>query len=336
MRRRQHTMPTTGRRRGVDPAVIRRRRAAVVALALIAVACGGGEPASSDTTIAASSPDQPATSDTTIEVPSPIVATDIVYNEDPRRQVLDVHVPDGDGPFPTIVAIHGGGFHAGSKRDYSRHAEHFIDKGIAFVPINYRYAPPTTHPGQVEDVHCALAWVHENADRYRLDPSHIVVLGASAGGYLTGMLATSDDRDRYLTDCPHDLPAEPLAGAVPMYGFFDFSDLDNDQPPGLMGSASRLGGRPYDELAPGVLSRMSPMEQIDGSEPPILTIHGTLDRAVPSVMSERFVAALQAAGVDAELLLVEGPHAFDFVQPFETPPNGEVLAAIEQFVAGVG
>ena len=80
---------------------------------------------------------------------------------------------------------------------------------------------------------------------------------------------------------------------------------------------------------------MSAIERIDGSEPPILAIHGTSDLVIPSVMSERFVTALEAAGVDAELLLVEGPHGFD-AQPFEVPPNGEVLAAIKQFVADVG
>ncbi len=336
MQRRQHVMTTTDSRRGLDPALIKRTLAAVASLGLIAVACGNDETASSDTTIETPSPDQSATADTTIDTPSPTVTTDVVYNEDPDRQVLDVHVPHGDGPFPTILAIHGGAFVAGSKRDYHRHAEHFVDNGIAFVPINYRLAPATTHPGQVEDVHCALAWVHQNADRYRLDPSHIVVMGASAGGYLTGMLAVADDRDSFLTDCPHDLPADPIAGAIPMYGFYELTDLDSSEyPPGLMGGASRLAGAPYPELTPHVLAEMSPIEQIDGSEPPVLAIHGTLDGAVPSVMSEHFVTALDTAGIDAELLLVEANHAFD-MQPLTFPPNEEVLAAIRQFVADVG
>lgn len=299
-----------------------RTRVAVVSLAMIMGACADTES---------------AISNTETERPSPIVATDVVYNEDDDRQVLDVQVPDGDGPFPTIVAIHGGGFHTGSKRDYTRHAAHFVGRGIAFVSINYRLAPTTTHPGQVEDAHCALAWVHGNADRYRLDPSHIVMMGASAGAYLVSALATADDPDRYLADCPNDLPADPFAGAVPMYGMFDLVELDtNEYPPGLMAAASRLAGEPYNELTPDVLIGMSPIEQIDGSEPAVLAIHGTGDVAIPSVMSERFVTALQAAGVDAELLLVDGPHGFDVVQPLSFPPNEEVLAAIEQFVTNIG
>jgi acetyl esterase/lipase len=320
MQRRHHAETTAEYGWGFKAATIRRPLAGIVSLALIVVACSGDESTSADTTT---------------ETPSPIVVTDVVYNQDPA-QVLDVHVPDGDGPFPTIMAIHGGGFYAGSKRDYSRHAEHFVDSGIAFVTIDYRLAPSTTHPGQVEDVHCALAWVHENADRYRFDPSNIVVMGGSAGGYLTGMLATANDRDRYLGDCPYDLPADPLAGAVTLYGIFDYTDLDNhDYPPGLMGAASRLAGEPYNELSADMLAEMSPIEQIDGSEPPILAIHGTGDRTIPGAMSEGFVTALQAAGVDAELLLVEGNHGFD-LQPLTAPPNGEVLAAIEQFVADIG
>lgn len=322
MDRGQPITTTTGAGRSVGSAAIARAWTTVLSLALIATACGN---------------DQSAAPDTAVETPSPTVAVDLAYDDDSARQVLDVHVPGGDGPFPTIVAVHGGGFFAGSKRDYRRHARHFVDRNIALVSVDYRLAPSTTHPGQVEDVHCALAWVHQNADRYRLDPSRIVVMGGSAGGYLVGMVATAEGRDRYLTGCPNELPAKPLAGAVPLYGIFDLTDLENDgSPPGLRGTASRLAGQPYPELTPEVLAGMSPIEQVDGSEPPILAIHGTGDRDIPSAMSERFVTALQTAGVDAELLLVDGPHGFDVFQPFEMPPNGEVLAAIEQFVADVG
>lgn len=336
MQRRQHVRPAPVGRRRLCGAAILRHVAVFVMLAVIATACGGDSP-SSDATGGTPSPDQSASSATTGESPSPLVVTDVSYNEHPKRQVLDVYVPDGDGPFPTLVAFHGGGFHAGSKRDYTRHAKHFVDRGIAFVSATYRLAPSAIHPAQVEDAHCALAWVHENADRYRFDQSQVVVMGGSAGAYLVGMLATADDHDRYLTDCPHDLPADPIAGAIPLYGPYDMQDLDDeDYPPQLMASASLLAGKPYDELTPDVRASMSPIAQIDGSEPPVLAIHGTLDRSVPSLMSERFATALEAAGVDVELLLVEGPHGFDVVQPFENPPTGDVLAAIEQFVADVG
>lgn len=293
--------------------------------------------AGSDSSVETSVPGRTASSDTSSEIPSAIVETDVAYNENSRKQVLDVYVPAGEGPFPTILAIHGGGFDGGNKRNYRQHAEYFVDRGIAFVSINYRLAPSTAHPGQIEDVHCALAWAHEHADRYRLDPSHIVAMGGSAGGYLTGLLATADDREGYLTECPHDLPDDALAGAVPLYGIFDYRDLDDPEyPPPLMAIVSRLAGVPYDELSPKALASMSPIAQIDGTEPSILAVHGTLDRTTPSALSERFVAELQSAGTEAELMLVEAHHGFDVNQPIETPYVGEVLAAIEQFVTDVG
>ena len=64
------------------------------------------------------------------------------------------------------------------------------------------------------------------------------------------------------------------------------------------------------------------------------TEDGTEDRVIPSVMSERFVEALDESGVDNELLLVDASHGFEKRQ-LDLPANVESLAAIEQFIAGL-
>ena len=91
-----------------------------------------------------------------------------------KEQILDIYLPKtGDDPFPTILAFHGGAFRSGSgyptKSMYRKFAYHYNDLGYALVSVDYRLAPTYSYPAQVEDVFCALAWVHANHETYSLD-----------------------------------------------------------------------------------------------------------------------------------------------------------------------
>lgn len=324
--------------------------ASVASMALFA-GCTAPEPSSvsaiSTTTTSVTAP--PATSTTTspssLETDADVdqssttaasaltVATDVVYNQDTSRQTLDVHLPAGEGPFPVILAIHGGRWRLNSKDFYRLYAEHFPNQGVAFVPINYRFVPAATYPAQVADAFCALAWIHANADTYQFDRERVIVLGGSAGGNLAAMLGTVEDHEIYSGDCPHGVPDDSVAGAVIFYGIFDFTTID-DYPSGTLGAFQGYWGATYDELSPDELAEMSPMSWVDGTEPPFLVIHGTRDTTIPTLMSERFVAALDEAGVPAELLLVDSGHGFENY-PLTFPEQIESLAAIDQFAEGL-
>jgi len=158
------------------------------------------------------------------------------------RQMLDVYLPEtGDGPFPTILAIHGGGFITRSKSLYSRMAAHLNELGYAVVATNYRLAPKYSYPAQVEDVFCALAWVHTNHATYGFDVEHTFVTGGSAGGYLAAMLGTVDTPSAYLENCPHSLPTSDwIQGVVVFYGFYNFTGIDGD--PFKKGGGRRILG----------------------------------------------------------------------------------------------
>ena len=179
-----------------------------------------------------------------------------------------------------------------------------------------------------------MAWIHANADEYGFDPGRVIVLGGSAGGYLAGMVGTVDDRELFAGDCPHKLPEDPVAGAVVFYAFFDRT-LDDCSTADIL-SLEAFWGAAHDELSTEQLTEMSPTAWVDGSEPPFLLLHGTLDTSVPSVMSERFRSALGAAGVQAELVLIEGAvHAFE-TYPTIAEENVISLGAIERFIEQLG
>ena len=277
----------------------------------------------------------PAIPEATLAQISDDAFRDIPYSNDSPRQVLDVYLPTaGDGPFPTILAIHGGGFHTRSKSVYSKLGPYYAANGYAFVAISYRLVPGDSYPAQVEDSFCSLAWLHDNAEEFGFDPDQVIVTGGSAGGYLASMVGTVDDPSIYLENCPNEYPSTDAAqGVVIYYGLYDFTNALDDYSAGeINGSLKRFWGAAYEDIPAERLAEMSPIAQIDGSEPPFIILHGTADRSVPSVMSERFATALEQAGVDVELILLpDVVHAFE-LKPLTGPEMTLALNAVDEFL----
>lgn len=250
-------------------------------------------------------------------------------------QSLDVYLPPGSGgQFPTILAIHGGAFRARSKAIYNFLGKHMAAEGIAFVSTNYRLTQKASYPAQVEDVFCALAWIHANHEVYGFDPQQVFVWGGSAGGYLAGMVGTVDTPEIYLTGCPYELPdREWLQGMILFYGFYDFTNPETiGDFPFREVNLEPYWGASYENLSREVLEEMSPLAWVDGSEPPALILHGTRDTEIPSEMSEVFAAALEDAGIPVELILIDAKHAFE-LQPLDGPEMTLALAAVEAFLS---
>ena len=292
-------------------------RNAIAVLVVIVVGSGCSSPTDSEVTSTTEVAAAATIPESLLTQISNDAVRDIPFSEDEIRQSLDVYLPaEGDGPHPTILAIHGGGFRARSKSLYDEIGPYYAANGVAFVATNYRLTPGHSYPAQVEDSFCALAWVHQNAAEYGFDPDRVVVWGGSAGGYLASMVATVNDPSVYLENCPNEYPSgDAIQAAVIFYGLYDFTNVDDFPSYDVTGGLRAFWGAAYEEIPVERLEEMSPIVQIDGTEPPFLLLHGTADTSVPSVMSERFAEALEQAGVQVELVLLPGVgHAFE-LQP---------------------
>jgi acetyl esterase/lipase len=225
-------------------------------------------------------------------------------------QKLDIYRPQGlVGPFPTLFAIQGGG---DNKSEIARLAYYFAKRGYAVVSINHRRPPQYNYPVPVQDAFCALAWVHTNASTYGFDPARIVAVGHSAEGTLAAMLGVVDDPALFMKDCPYPLPqANRVRGVVPFSGIFDYPACvaAATAPDDLRAALTTyLSGAP--DQAPDTWKQASPITWIDSQDPPFLLIHGLKDEVIAPEQSKSFAAALQQAGVNAELLLVpDADHA---------------------------
>ncbi|WP_049928879.1 alpha/beta hydrolase [Halopiger goleimassiliensis] len=100
-----------------------------------------------------------------------------------------LYLPDADGPFPTVVFFHGGGFVIGSIASHDWFCRHLTrESGCAVLSVGYRLAPEHPFPAAVEDCYAALEWAAEHPDAIAGD-GRLAVAGDSAGGTLAAVTA---------------------------------------------------------------------------------------------------------------------------------------------------
>ena len=115
---------------------------------------------------------------------APVDQKDVEYGRPGGHPLLlDFHVPDGPGPFPAAILVHGGGFDSGSRaRNMAPTFQPLADAGFAWFSIDYRMAPEFRYQQATEDVDTAIKWLKAHAKTYKVDASKIVISGESAGG----------------------------------------------------------------------------------------------------------------------------------------------------------
>lgn len=218
---------------------------------------------------------------------------------------VDVYVPrNSDGPAPTFIYYHGGGWVGGSKEANILRLLPYLEQGWAAVNVQYRLGDVSLAPAAVEDSLCALQWVEANAEQFGFDPERLVVSGNSAGGHLaltSGMLTSDSEMARQCVGAT--IPK--VAAIVNWYGITDVGDLlsgENEK-----SYAVRWMGSMADRF--DLAKQVSPMNYVTSQLPPIITIHGDADPTVPYNHAVQLHRALDQAEVTNQLITVpNGGH----------------------------
>lgn len=222
--------------------------------------------------------------------PGEVVETkDIPYVDGPDahlKQKLDLVVPKGREKFPTVLFIHGGAWKEGDRRLYGGLGRRFAAEGIGMALASYRLSPAVKHPEHIRDVARAFAWVHGNIAKHGGDPERLYVMGHSAGGHLSALLALDPT---YLDDLK--VPRTAIKGAIPMSGVYFVPALPADTKGFLRILPDAFGSDP------DACRDASPTAHVKTAACPFLVLTETDDNLRVRPSMELFRAAVAKEGV---------------------------------------
>jgi len=226
---------------------------------------------------------------------------------------LDIYLPEtGDGPFPTIICIHGGAFTVGAKDD--EQVAGFVDGvayGFAVVSVEQRlctplpdgsYSPEGRFPKPLHDFKAAIRFLRLNAGQYLLDPSRFAVAGDSAGGWHAIMAAATAQSPAMYDESLGYADVDGRVGAcVDWFGCGDILTEAifnaNGSPTIIRPNGLEMPRMVFEDVFLGIkceehpeLARLaSPEAWITGEMPPVLLQHGAADDMVTVECSRRLV-----------------------------------------------
>jgi len=224
-----------------------------------------------------------------------------------QRLKLDLYLPEKPKGSGLVVWIHGGGWRKGSKEKC------FItwlpDHGYTVASISYRFSGVAKFPAQLHDCKGAVRWLRANARKYGYDSKNIFVAGASAGGHLTALMATTSDHKLLEGGVGGNLDqSSTIQAAIDYYGPTDFILRSKTQPSRANEKGSvvyeLLGGGAHEKVAKAKLA--SACYHVSEDDPPLLVFHGTKDKTVLLDQSQSIQDSYNKAGLSIKLHIIDG------------------------------
>jgi acetyl esterase/lipase len=236
---------------------------------------------------------------------------DVEFRRAPARQLLArVYQPQGAGPFPVLLDLHGGAWNNKDRLANAPMDEAVARSGVLVVAVDLSRAPEQPYPAAVQEAHYAVRWLKAKAAQWRGDAALFGVLGSSSGGHIAQLLAL--------------MPAHPLYGALPLEGApgvdarIDYvatrSPISDPYGRHLQALKRRREHMIKNSQAFFVpwqaIHEANPQEILQRGEqqalPPMLIMQGGLDDNVIPEIQQRFAASYRAAGGECELHVFEG------------------------------
>lgn len=210
---------------------------------------------------------------------------------------------EGEGPFPVVFWVHGGGWVKGSKGAFTHQSFVLAQHGIAGVRMEYRLkSQGAKYPAAISDVLDAIDYVRQHANELNLDFTRVGLAGGSAGGHLSS------------------LAAQMTPECICYDGYNGLFDA-------FVRNRSRFGGGDYTGTTEEAKKAASAIYNIKMPPPDSFLYHGTADPTVDFKQSVRFAEAIRAKGGSAEVLAYDGAgHGFFNKEPYLTATTQALLA----------
>ena len=230
---------------------------------------------------------------------------DVVYAQVPTFEKpiqllqMDILQPQSKSSLPAVIFVTGGGFISANRARMPQLRMRLAESGYFVASINYRTVPNAAFPQPIEDVKSAIRYVKAHSKQFNIDPNKVIVIGDSAGGYLTAFAAVTNGSKEFNVGENLDQSSEIVA-AVDLYGIVDISSVA-DFP------------QMYQSLREIPLEKTNPINYITKKSAPMLIMHGTADSIVSPDQTDQLFQALKNAGIEAERYLIpNAEHSDDY------------------------
>lgn len=245
-------------------------------------------------------------------VPESVVWEEAIEYSNPEDTHLQLNLArpkSGNGPFPTVLCIHGGGFRAGKRESYDALCVKLAERGYVAATMTYRLAPKHKFPAAVHDTKAAVRWLRANAAKYKINPDKLGVTGGSAGGHLAQFLGVTANVPQFEGTDGNANQSSSVTCVVNVYGPSDFTKSYGKSVDAHEVLPLWFGGDLSTHNALHIQG--SPLYWVTPNAAPTLCIHGTEDKYVALEQAVWLIDKLKAATVEAELLTLEGAgHGF--------------------------
>ncbi|MDB5543442.1 MAG: alpha/beta hydrolase [Hyphomicrobiales bacterium] len=268
----------------------------------------------------------------------PATERDVIYHS-PGGVALQarLYVPEGKGPFPGVIGVHGGRWCAEDRFTNAVIDRALAESGCLVMALDFRMPPAVKYPLPVADINFAIRWLRANAQDLSVDPTCIGAVGTSSGGHQILLNALRPDDPAYRRD--HDKAVDavradlafvvacwPVSDPRARYAYARERAMDlhvRSHEAYWADEAEMDAGSPMRIVQDGKADRL----------PPLLLIQGSADVVLSPKMSERFADAYRAAGGPVELrTYADQPHTFITKDP-EGASSKQALADICAFVS---
>src|SRR5438876_10355557 len=264
-------------------------------------------------------------------------ASEVEFRRTPagRQLMARIYQPQGTGPFPTVLDLHGGAW-----RRKDRLAEEPMDRAIAasgvlVVAVDLRLSEEAPYPASVQDANYGVRWLKSRSAEWNGDPSKIGIYGSSSGGHVAELLGMRPRDARYnaipLAAAPNvDATVAYIATRSPISNTYArFQNAEEKKRDGMIKN-NKTFFNPWETIF-----ESNPQQILERHEKvtlvPLLIMQGALDDNVLPAVQEKFAATYKAAGGNCEFHVFEGCE-HEWVAN-EGPQTDRARAMVKAFIA---
>lgn len=251
-----------------------------------------------------------------------------------RALQLDLYLPKSTSmPLkPGIVFVHGGGWRAGFRTNFTPMAIGMAARGYVAATISYRLSPEAQYPAAIYDVKAAIRWLRKNAKKYGVNPDQIAVAGGSAGGQIASLTGVTNGLEKFDPHAKKSSISSAVQAIVNIDGLSDFTSeaarFHEDDPRKNPSAAGAWFGGRYAEKTE-LWHEASPLFYVNKNTPPILFLISAQERF--SVGHKEMIEKMKPLVIPYKVVQIpDSPHSFWLFDPWLKPSVDVVASFLDQ------